>query len=97
MPRPSYLTPREYEVAALLSQGLSNKLIADKLGIAEHTAKFHVHNVCRKYGTTSRVVAAVSFVVDQIAQGKQIGKACGFGIGGSECTSCELARTRVTA
>ena len=55
------LTPREDTVAALITEGLSNKLIAAELDISEHTAKFHVANVCKKFGTTSRVVAAVEY------------------------------------
>lgn len=52
------LTRREEEVANLIVEGLSNKLIADRLGISDYTAKFHVRNVCDKYATTSRVVVA---------------------------------------
>jgi DNA-binding NarL/FixJ family response regulator len=36
------LTPRESEVLLLLAKGASNKLIARRLGISVHTAKFHV-------------------------------------------------------
>src|SRR5436305_2916498 len=36
------LTPREIEVLQLLAEGLSNKRIAARLAISEHTAKFHV-------------------------------------------------------
>ena len=40
------LTERERQVVQLLSEGLSNKLIADRLGISDHTAKFiHVSGV----------------------------------------------------
>ena len=60
------LTPRETDVARLMSQGLYNKLIAVQLGLSEHTVKFHVKNVCTKYGTTSRVVAAVAYAVAQV-------------------------------
>jgi two-component system nitrate/nitrite response regulator NarL len=54
------LSPRERQVAGLICAGHSNKIIADVLGISEHTAKYHVYNVCRKYDTTSRVVVAVA-------------------------------------
>jgi DNA-binding CsgD family transcriptional regulator len=60
------LTPREVEVAALIAEGLSNKLIGVRLNIAEHTAKFHVANVCVKYGTTSRTVVGVKHAVAQV-------------------------------
>jgi DNA-binding NarL/FixJ family response regulator len=52
------LTPREQEVLALLSNGLSNREIARTLWIAESTAKVHVRNVLRKLGARSRTEAA---------------------------------------
>jgi DNA-binding NarL/FixJ family response regulator len=52
------LTPREQEVLALLSSGLSNREIARTLWIAESTAKVHVRNVLRKLGARSRTEAA---------------------------------------
>jgi DNA-binding NarL/FixJ family response regulator len=42
------LTERERQVVQLLSEGLSNKLVADRLGISDHTAKFHVNGVMMK-------------------------------------------------
>jgi two-component system nitrate/nitrite response regulator NarL len=53
------LTPRELEVLRLLADGLSNKLIADRLDISEHTAKFHVVAIFGKLGVTSRTEAVV--------------------------------------
>lgn len=55
------LTPRERDVAALLVEGLSNKLIAARLDISEHTAHFHVGNAVRKLGAENRTHAAVLF------------------------------------
>lgn len=49
------LTTRELEAAKLLSVGLSNREIANAMGISAHTAKFHVANVARKLGVTKRV------------------------------------------
>lgn len=51
------LTTREREVLELLSQGLSNKLIARRLQISEHTAKFHVASISNKLGASSRTDA----------------------------------------
>jgi two-component system nitrate/nitrite response regulator NarL len=51
------LTPREREVLDLLAHGLSNRQIAERLGISEHTAKFHVAAVSGKLGAASRTEA----------------------------------------
>ncbi|HEX9940563.1 MAG TPA: response regulator transcription factor, partial [Thermoanaerobaculia bacterium] len=59
---PETLTPRELEVLQLLSQGLPNKLIAQRLGISEHTVKFHVNAVLGKLGVQSRSEAIVQAV-----------------------------------
>jgi two-component system, NarL family, nitrate/nitrite response regulator NarL len=56
---PEALTPREREVLALLAEGLSNKAIADRLEISEHTAKFHVNAVLAKLGVQRRTEAVV--------------------------------------
>ena len=52
------LTPREQEVAMLVAQGLTNRQIAGRLGIAEWTAVNHVRNVMRKLDCASRVNVA---------------------------------------
>jgi DNA-binding NarL/FixJ family response regulator len=54
---PEPLTTREREVLELLAQGLSNRQIAERLGISEHTAKFHVAAVSGKLGAASRTEA----------------------------------------
>ena len=51
------LTSREQEVLQLLSQGLSNKLIARQLQISEHTVKFHVSSLYTKLEASSRTEA----------------------------------------
>jgi DNA-binding NarL/FixJ family response regulator len=53
------LTSREKEVLELLTQGLSNTEIAEKLIISSHTAKAHVTNILTKLSVTDRVQAAV--------------------------------------
>jgi DNA-binding CsgD family transcriptional regulator len=51
------LTPRELEVLALMAEGASNKLIARRLGISTHTAKFHVASLIDKLDAVSRTDA----------------------------------------
>lgn len=51
------LTPREREVLRLLATGLSNKEIATRLRLSEHTAKFHVASILGKLGASSRAEA----------------------------------------
>jgi DNA-binding NarL/FixJ family response regulator len=53
------LTPRESEVLQLLAQGLANKAIAARLGISDHTAKFHVNAILGKLGVQTRTEAIV--------------------------------------
>ena len=53
------LTHREREVLQLLAEGLPNKVIASRLGISEHTVKFHVNAVMGKLGAQSRTDAVV--------------------------------------
>jgi DNA-binding NarL/FixJ family response regulator len=53
------LTRRELEVLRLVAEGLANRSIAERLGITEHTAKFHVHTILGKLGTQSRTEAVV--------------------------------------
>jgi DNA-binding NarL/FixJ family response regulator len=54
---PEPLTPREREVLDLVSHGLSNRQIAERLAISEHTVKFHVASICGKLGAASRTDA----------------------------------------
>ncbi|WP_404783181.1 LuxR C-terminal-related transcriptional regulator [Altericista sp. CCNU0014] len=51
------LTPREQEVLGLLSQGYSNKAIAARLYLSEHTVKFHLGMIFEKLGASSRTEA----------------------------------------
>ena len=51
------LTPREVEVLGMLAEGQSNKGIAHRLGISEHTVKFHVTSIMGKLSAGSRTEA----------------------------------------
>jgi two-component system, NarL family, nitrate/nitrite response regulator NarL len=53
------LTPREREVLQLLSEGLPNRRIAERLGIGERTVKFHVNAILGKLGVSTRTEAVV--------------------------------------
>jgi two-component system, NarL family, nitrate/nitrite response regulator NarL len=53
------LTPREREVLQLLSEGLANRRIGERLGIGERTVKFHVNAILGKLGVASRTEAVV--------------------------------------
>jgi len=49
------LSNREWEVAKLLLQGKSNKLIALSLGISDRTVEFHLKNIYAKFQVSSRI------------------------------------------
>jgi two-component system, NarL family, nitrate/nitrite response regulator NarL len=59
VPTGERLTPREREVLGLLAEGRSNKAIATRLGISDHTAKFHVNAILGKLGAETRSEAIV--------------------------------------
>jgi DNA-binding CsgD family transcriptional regulator len=48
------LTPREHEVLVLVADGLRNREIAQRLGVSEHTVKFHLAAIFGKLGASSR-------------------------------------------
>lgn len=54
------LTPREMEVLRLVADGLPNKEIARRLGVSEHTVKFHLNALMGKLGAQSRTEAVVT-------------------------------------
>lgn len=54
------LTPRELEVVRAMALGLPNKGIARRLGISEHTVKFHVGTILAKLGAASRTEAVMT-------------------------------------
>lgn len=61
------LTKREKDVLKLITKGLSNKMIARRLDIAEGTVKVHVKRLLNKLGMRSRTEAAVWVVENNIA------------------------------
>jgi NarL family two-component system response regulator YdfI len=51
------ITPRETDVLRMLAEGLVNKDIATRLGISEHTVKFHISSILDKLGASTRTEA----------------------------------------
>ena len=56
-PRRDRLTERERETLALLAEGMSNRAIAERLGITERTVKFHVAEILARLGASNRAQA----------------------------------------
>ena len=48
------MTRRERDVLVLLGEGLSNRAIAERLGISDHTVKFHLASIYGKLHATTR-------------------------------------------
>ena len=51
------ITSRETEVLRMLAEGLANKEIGARLGISEHTVKFHISSILDKLGASTRTEA----------------------------------------
>jgi NarL family two-component system response regulator YdfI len=51
------ITSRETEVLRMLAEGLVNKDIASRLGISDHTVKFHISSILEKLGASTRTEA----------------------------------------
>ncbi len=69
---PAYLAPlteRERQVAALVARGLTNRGIADALGVSTGTARLHVEHILRKLGCHSRAQVAVWAVENGLTAG----------------------------
>ena len=49
------LTPRELEIVGMVSRGLRNKAIGERLSISEGTVKVHLHNIYEKLGVDGRL------------------------------------------
>lgn len=58
-PTPSKLTPREREVAELLTRGMSNREIAGVIGTGEQNVKLYIRRLLRHFGHKSRVQLAL--------------------------------------
>ena len=56
------ITSRETEVLRMLAEGLVNKDIAARLGISEHTVKFHISSILDKLGASTRTEAVTAAI-----------------------------------
>jgi DNA-binding NarL/FixJ family response regulator len=61
---PIYLTPREESVTRYLLEGLTNKEIANKLSISEHTVKDHLKRLMKKTRVTTRTAVVSRLLGD---------------------------------
>ena len=62
------LTQREHQVIDCVSEGITNKEIADKLHLSVYTVKSHIHNILEKLALHSRVqIANYSFTIDKVS------------------------------
>jgi DNA-binding CsgD family transcriptional regulator len=59
------LTAREHDVLSLVADGLRNREVAERLGISEHTVKFHLAAIFGKLDARSRT--------DAVRRGLQLG------------------------
>jgi non-specific serine/threonine protein kinase len=62
-----HLTKREWEVAALVAQGRTNKAIAEALVVSHRTAQGHVENILTKLGFNSRAQIAAWMAARQVS------------------------------
>lgn len=65
-PAPPKLAPRELEVLRLIAHGLTNRAIAEELGISPNTVKNHVGNILEKLHLHSRTEAAMYAVRERL-------------------------------
>lgn len=65
------LTPREGEVLRLITEGLTNRQIAERLIVSEHTVHRHVTNLLRKLELPSRTAAAAVALRTGLLEGRR--------------------------
>lgn len=61
----SELTAREWQILGHVAKGSQNKIIANDLGLSEHTVKIHIHNIINKLGVHNRTEAAAVYFARQ--------------------------------
>jgi DNA-binding NarL/FixJ family response regulator len=76
------LSPREREILELLTQGFSDKEIADQLGVKHGTVRWHLQHVYEKLHVRSRTEAALKFHSTKAAYRSFISPAAAGAAGG---------------
>lgn len=71
------LTPRQKEIVQLVAQGRTNYSIAKRLGLSEHTAKFHVNALLVRTGATGRAHLAALAGVAGVLRRDELERAAG--------------------
>ncbi len=66
------LSQREREVVALVTQGLRNKEVAERLLISEQTVKNHLRNIFQKVGVTDRLELALYAIENNLCKARRI-------------------------
>jgi DNA-binding NarL/FixJ family response regulator len=72
-PKIAKLSARELEVTAMLGEGLSNKLIADRLTISETTVRHHLTSIFAKLGVPDRLALLLYAHRNRLVKPPQIG------------------------
>jgi NarL family two-component system response regulator LiaR len=67
---PDPLTPRELGVLTLVAQGLSNRVIGEKLDISERTVRTHVSNILSKLHLANRLQATLYALQEGLVESK---------------------------
>lgn len=74
MRRLIYCTPRQYDIARLVAEGLSNSEIAERLGVSANTVKFHLKELYNRIGRPSRPYLASEFSKGNLCAEERMGK-----------------------
>jgi DNA-binding NarL/FixJ family response regulator len=69
---PGGLTPREDQILELVGDGMTNREIGDRLGIAEKTVKNCMTLILAKLGLHRRSQAAVFVTVRRVSEGRPV-------------------------
>ena len=60
----SSLSPRETEILSLVAEGLTNRQIAQRLGLSHRTVGAYLHVIYSKLGVSSRAAAVARYITE---------------------------------